>query len=65
MSLAKGYKTPTNKDIQQAVARAIEVSTAANGGPRLVPFTPAQLRFIQEVVSLTLGDLLAPGRGGP
>jgi hypothetical protein len=49
----------TNDAIQQIVARAIEQATANSGGPRLVPFTAAELRFIQQVVAQSLQEVLA------
>ncbi len=51
--------------IQQTVARAIEQATVNSGGARLVPFTAAELRFIQEVVTQTLQEVLGPRRFQP
>ena len=51
--------TPTPDAIQQAVTRAVEAATEQSGGQRLLPFTAAEIRFIQEVVTRTLTDLLA------
>ncbi len=48
----------TNDAIQQAVARAMEQATANSGGARLVPFTAAGLRFIQQVVAQSLQEIL-------
>ncbi|GEM_PF-4656991 len=42
--------------LQQIVAVAIEHATANSGGARLVPFTAAELRFIQEVVVESLHE---------
>ena len=55
--------TTTPDAIQQAVAQAIELAKDHSGGSRLVPFTAAEIRFIQEVVTHALTELLAQGDG--
>ncbi|MBI2165895.1 MAG: hypothetical protein HYU29_05775 [Chloroflexi bacterium] len=51
-------KETIRPEIREALVRAFEVVTARSGGPRLVPFTPAQLRFLQEVMGIALVQLL-------
>lgn len=56
--------TPTAEQIQQAVSDALEEAKARSGyGDRLLPFTMAELRFIQDVVAGALARVLA-GDGG-
>ena len=50
--------------IQQTVVRAIERATAESGGARLLPFTAAELRFIQQVVTESLQEVLGQRRFG-
>jgi hypothetical protein len=44
--------------IEQAVTRAIETAKDHSGGSRLLPFTTAEIRFIQEVLTCSLTELL-------
>lgn len=54
---------PTADAIHEAVARAIQQAKTNSGGERLLPFTAAEVRFIQDVVTGALSDLLRPGGG--
>ena len=50
-------------NIQHIVSRAMEAAVEQSGGSRLVPFTAAEMRFIQQVVTQTLTELLAQPAG--
>lgn len=52
------HQTPNSEVIQSAVARALTTATDISGGPRLLPFTGAELRFIEHVIVRTLTDVL-------
>ena len=49
---------PLSETVPLVVARAIERATEHSGGPRLIPFTAAEVRFLQEVISSSLIELL-------
>ena len=52
----------TSEVIQSAVTRALTTAADNSGGPRLLPFTGAELRFIEQVIVQTLTDVLADDR---
>lgn len=49
---------PTAEQIQQAVSEALGEAKAQNGSERLLPFTSAEIRFIQDVVTGALSRVL-------
>jgi hypothetical protein len=52
--------TPTTEQIQQGVSEALEEAKVRSGyGDRLLPFTLAQIRFIQDLVAGALARVLA------
>lgn len=58
--------THTSEQIQQAVSEALAEAKVRSGyGDRLLPFTQAQMRFVQDVVAGTLARLLARDPGDP
>ena len=54
---------PTAEQIQQAVSEALEEAKAQNGSERLLPFTSAEIKFIQDVVTGALARVLSEGTG--
>ncbi len=48
--------------VRESVAEAIEEAKSHSGSPRLVPFTSAQIGFIEEVISGALARLLPSGQ---
>ena len=54
---------PTAEQIQQAVSEALEEAKAQNGSERLLPFTSAEIRFIQDVVVGALARVLLEDTG--
>ena len=54
---------PTAEQIQQAVSEALEEAKAQNGSERLLPFTSAEIRFIQDVVAGALARVLLEDTG--
>ena len=47
------------KHIQTSVDRALESASNQAPSPRLLPFTPAQLAFLRELVTQALANALA------
>lgn len=54
---------PTAEQIQHAVSEALEEAKAQNGSERLLPFTSAEIRFIQDVVVGALTKVLLEDSG--
>ncbi len=54
---------PTAEQIQQAVSEALEEAKAQSGSERLLPFTSAEIRFIQDVVAGALARVLLEDTG--
>ena len=52
----------TAEVIHNAVTRAVSKATDISGGPRLLPFTGAELRFIEQVIVQSLTDVLTDDR---
>ena len=50
--------TPTMDKIQKAVSEATEEAKARCGSDRLLPFTAAEMRFVQDVVAGALARVL-------
>ena len=50
------------KYVRESIAEAIEEAKSQSGSPRLVPFTSAQIGFIEEVISGALTRLLLSDR---
>tara|TARA_B100001750_G_C15157853_1_gene422915 strand:- start:318 stop:491 length:174 start_codon:yes stop_codon:yes gene_type:complete len=50
------------KYVRESIAEAIEEAKSQSGSPRLVPFTSAQIGFIEEVISGALARLLPSGQ---
>ena len=48
--------------VRESVAEAIEEAKSHSGSPRLVPFTSAQIGFIEEVIAGALARLLPSGQ---
>ncbi|SVE41979.1 uncharacterized protein METZ01_LOCUS494833 [marine metagenome] len=46
------------KYVRESIAEAIEDAKFQSGSPRLIPFTSAQIGFIEEVISGALTRLL-------
>ena len=53
----------TVEQIQQAVSEAIMEAKAQSGSERLLPFTSAEIRFIQDVVAGALAKVLLEKTG--
>ena len=49
---------PTTDKIQKAVLEAMEEAKAQCGSDRLLPFTAAEMRFVQDVVAGALARVL-------
>ena len=54
---------PTTEQIQRAVSEALEEAKAQVGSERLLPFTSAEIGFIQEVVAGALTRVLLENIG--
>jgi len=46
------------KYVRESIAEAIEEAKSQSGSPRLLPFTSAQIGFIEDVISGALARLL-------
>ena len=46
------------KYVKESIAEAIEDAKFQSGSPRLIPFTSAQIGFIEEVISGALTRLI-------
>ena len=53
----------TVEQIQQAVSEALVEARAQSGSERLLPFTSAEIRFIQDVVVGALARVLLEDTG--
>jgi hypothetical protein len=51
--------TPTAENIQKAVSEALEGAKSRSGSDRLLPFTAAEMRFIQDLVEGALTRVLS------
>lgn len=53
----------SSERVQQAVSEAVDEAKVRVGSDRLLPFTSAELRFIQDVVAGALDRVLVQPKG--